>query len=149
MDVIQVITLVIAVIGALLGIINTRHLLDQSKVKLKVLPKRAIPVGATDPRINFCIEITNLSAFPLTISEAGVMFAGSELRASLTNPLFSDNSNWPKRLDPRTSVTVYCVTPEPPPGSMIECAYAMTQCGEVVKGSSKALEQIAMKTASR
>jgi hypothetical protein len=77
------------------------------------------------------------------------MFAGTDLRCSFTEPIFLDGSSWPKRLEPRTSVSVYCVTPEPPPGSMIECAYAMTQCGEVIKGSSKALEQIAMNTAKK
>ena len=52
----QVITLGVAVLGATLGIINAWHGLDKSRVKLKVTPAHAIQVGATDPRIKFCIE---------------------------------------------------------------------------------------------
>lgn len=149
MDIIQAITFSIAVLGAVLGIINTWHNLDKSKVKLKVIPKHAIPVGSADPRINFCIEITNLSAFPLTISEAGFMFRGSEVRASLINQSFPDGSSWPKRLEPRTSATLYSQIPAPPAGSIIKCAYAMTQCGEVVTGTSVALKQIAANQTKR
>jgi len=73
----QAVTLAIAVLGAILGIINTWHNLDKRRVKLKVTPAHAIPVGGMDPRLQFCIEITNLSEFPLTISDAGVFFKGT------------------------------------------------------------------------
>jgi hypothetical protein len=42
----QWITLVVALVGAVLGIINTWQNLSKSRVKLRVLPKRAIPSGA-------------------------------------------------------------------------------------------------------
>lgn len=58
----QGITLSIAVVGAVLGLINTWHGLDMSRVKLKVRPAHAIPVGAANPALTFCIEITNRSA---------------------------------------------------------------------------------------
>ena len=139
---IQMITFAIAVLGAALGIINTWHSLDRSRVKLKVIPAHAIPFGNVDPNLNFCIEITNLSAFPLTIADAGVFFHGTTDRASIANPVFADGGNWPRRLEPRASITVYSQVPVSNKGYKIKCAYAKTQCGVVAKGDSGALKQI-------
>lgn len=140
---IQLITLAIAVLGAVLGIINTWHGLDRSRVKLKVLPAHAIPFGAADPRLKFCIEITNISAFAVTISDAGVFFKDTDNRGSIINPMFSDGGNWPRRLDPRSSITVYSQIPKSENGHKIKCAYAKTQCGVIATGNSAALKQIA------
>jgi len=145
MTVIQIVTFSIAVLGAVLGIINTWHNLDKTRVKLKVTPAHAIPFGNVDKNLKFCIQITNLSSFPLTISDAGVFFTGTKSRGSIINPVFSDGGNWPKRLEPRTSVSVYSEIPEAPAGHKIKCAYAITQCGEVCTGTSGALNQIANK----
>ncbi|MBW8851343.1 MAG: hypothetical protein JF600_11225 [Xanthomonadales bacterium] len=68
----QAITLAVAAVGAVLGIINTWHTIDKNQVKLKVVPKHAIPYGAMDHRLRMCIEVTNLSSFPITIEEVGV-----------------------------------------------------------------------------
>ena len=143
MTIIQIVTFSIAVLGAVLGIINTWYNLDKNRVKLKVTPAHAIPVGGIDERLKFCVQITNLSSFPLTISDAGVFFTGTNSRGSIINPVFSDGGNWPKKLEPRTSVSVYSQIPEAPAGHKIKCAYAITQCGEVCTGTSGALKQIA------
>ena len=138
----EIITFSIAVLGAALGVINTLHNLDKSRVKLKVTPVHAIPVGGMDESLRFGIQITNLSSFPLTISDAGVFFTGTKSRGSIIDPVFSDGGGWPKKLEPRTSVSVYSQTPEAPSGHKIKCAYAFTECGEVCTGNSKALKQI-------
>jgi len=138
----QLFTFAIAVLGAVLGIINTWHSLDKSRVKLKLKPAHAIPFGAVDPNLKFCIEISNLSVFPVTISEAGVFFKGTDKRGCIVNPVFVDHGSWPRRLEPRSSITVYSHIPQSTDGNKIKCAYAMTQCGVVVKGNSKALQQI-------
>lgn len=140
---IELITFSIAVLGAVLGVVNTLHNLDKSRVKLKVVPAYVIPVGGMDERLRFSIQITNLSSFPLTISDAGVFFNGTDSRGSIINPVFSNGGNWPKKLEPRTSVSVFSYIPEAPKGHKIKCAYAFTQCGEVCTGNSKALKQIA------
>ncbi len=80
--IIQGITLSIAVLGAVLGIINTWHSLDRSRVKLKVLPAHAIPVGGVDPRLTFCIEVTNMSAFAVTAHDVGVFYHDTKARAA-------------------------------------------------------------------
>lgn len=130
----QLATTSIAVVGAVLGIINTWHGLDKSRMKLKVVPAHAIPFGGMDERLRFCIEITNLSSFAVTINDAGVLFHGTDKRAAIVNPLFSDGGrSWPRRLEPRSSFTVYSQIPFSAEGHKIQCAYAITQCGHTKK----------------
>lgn len=143
MTIVEGITLAIAVLGAVLGIINTWQSIDITRVKLKVLPAHAIPFGGIDPRLRFCIEITNLSSFAITIEDAGVFYAGSTKRGSIVSPVFADGGSWPRRLEPRSSVTVYSQIPTSSSGARISCAFARTQCGTTTTGSSGALRQIA------
>ena len=143
MTIVQAITLAIALLGAVLGLINTWHNLDKDKLKLKVVPKRAIPVGSADPNLTFCIEITNLSSFAVSVDEAGVFYRGTKNRGGIIVPVFSDGGSWPRRLEPRSSVTVYSQAPHSRSGHRIKCAYARTQCGRTVTGISPALSQIA------
>jgi hypothetical protein len=138
----QSITLSIAVLGAVLGIINTWHSLDRSRVKLKVRPAHAIPVGGVDPRLTFSLEITNLSGFPVTVEEAGVFYKGTKKRGAFIQPLVGDGGPWPRRLDSRSSVTLYTETPDSTPDLRIRCAYVKTQCGVTKTGNSPALRQI-------
>lgn len=142
MNTVQGIILAIAVLGAVLGIINTWQSLDKSCVKLRVRPKHAIPVGAADPRLTFCIEVTNLSAFAVTVDETGVFYKGTENRGAYTQPILLDGKGWPRRLGPRSSVTVYGQAPlvESHP---LKCAYARTECGVTRSGTSPAFKQLA------
>jgi hypothetical protein len=141
--IIQAITLAIAVLGAALGVINTWHGLDKSRVKLKVRPAHAIPVGAANPNITFSIEVTNLSAFAVTVSDVGVIYHGTDVRGSIVSPIIIDGVGWPRRLEQRSSVSIYGQRPDSENGRSIKCAYARTQCGVTVTGNSPALKQIA------
>lgn len=143
LNLVQAITLSVAVLGAVLGIINTWQGLDKNRVKLKVIPKGAIPVGGADPRLTFCIEVTNLSTFPITISDVGVFYHGTDKRGSIVTPFLIDGGAWPRRLEPRSSVTVYSQKPTSSAEHKIRCAYARTDCGTTKTGTSPALEQIA------
>lgn len=142
MSVTEAITLAIAVLGAVLGLVNTWYQLDRSRVKLRVSPKHAISVGAADPRLTFCIEITNLSAFAVTIEEAGVFYKGTQARGAYAQPVLIDGGPWPRRLEPRTSVTVYGQPPTAKPGYPLRCAYARTSCGVTRRGNSPAFKQL-------
>lgn len=144
----QAITLAIAVLGAALGLINTWHAIDKKRVKIRVRPKHAIPVGAADPRFTFCIEITNLSEFAITIDEAGVFYKGTDSRGAYTQPIIIDGKPWPRRLEPRSSVTVYGEPPQPKPDHALKCAYARTECGVTRTGTSPAFKQLAASGAS-
>ena len=143
LSLIEGITLAIAVLGAVLGVINTWQALDKDRVKLRVRPKHAIPVGAADPRLTFCIEITNLSSFAVTVEEAGVFYKGTESRGAYTQPIIIDGRGWPRRLEPRSSVTVYGQPPSAEQGHPLKCAYAKTACGVTQTGTSPAFEQLA------
>lgn len=145
----QAITLAIAFVGAVLGIINTWHAIDKSRVKLKVRPAHAIPYGSASSRIEFAIEVTNLSAFPVTIRDVGVFVMGRKHRIAYggADGLMNDGL-WPKRLEPRSSVTVYGGNPAKQ-SSNINCAYAITECGVTSTGTSAALKQIIREASSR
>lgn len=143
MSTVQAITLAIAVLGAVLGIINTWHNLDKMRVKLVVRPKHAIPLGAADPRLTFCIEVTNLSSFSVTVSEVGVFYYGTSARGAIIHPVLPDGGKWPRRLEPRSSVTVYAQNPSADSANRIRCAYATTECGVTKRATSPALKQIA------
>ncbi|MEO5829532.1 MAG: hypothetical protein ABIQ36_03085 [Rhodanobacter sp.] len=139
----QAATLAIAAVGAVLGIINTWRAVNQNRVKLKVLPAHAIPLGGAPRNIRFCVEVTNLSQFAVTIEDAGVLFHGTKDRGSIINPLLPDRGPWPRRLEPHSSVTVYSELPESNGGHKIKCAFARTQCGYIKTGTSPALRRIA------
>lgn len=143
MSIVEAITLAIAVLGAVLGLVNTWHAIDKKRVKIRVRPKHAIPVGAADPKITFCIEITNLSDFAITVDEAGVFYRGTDARGAYTQPILMDGKSWPRRLEPRSSVTVYGQSPQPKPGHSLKCAYAHTECGVTRIGTSPAFKQLA------
>ena len=143
MSTVQAITLAIAVLGAVLGLINTWHAIDKKRVKIRVRPKHAIPIGAADPKISFCVEITNLSEFAVTIDEAGVFYKGTDVRGAYTQPILIDGKPWPRRLEPRSSVTVYGQQPERKIGHSLKCAYARTECGVTRTGTSPAFKQLA------
>ena len=139
----QAITLAVAVLGAALGVINTWHNLDKAKVKLVVRPRHAIPVGSADPDINFCIEVTNLSSFAVTVHDVGFFLRGTDTRAAITNPFLIDNGPWPRRLESRSSVTVYCKAASHRITHPIKSAYAKTACGHIETATSAALKQLA------
>ena len=141
--IVQAVTLSLAVLGAVLGLINTWHGLDKSRVKLKVLPAHSIPVGAANPALSFCIEVTNLSAFAVTVHDVGVFYYGTKQRGSYVQPVLIDGGPWPRRLEPRSSVTVYGTRPESSADHRIKCAYARTECGVTKTGTSPALKQLA------
>jgi hypothetical protein len=144
MNIVEGITLAIAVLGAVLGVMNTWQALDNSRVKLRVRPKHAIPFGDADPRLTFCIEITNLSSFAVTIAEAGVFYRNTDKRGAYGNPVLIDGQPWPKRLEPRSSVTIYGQPPfSSDPKHSLKCAYARTECGVTRTGSSPAFKQLA------
>lgn len=143
MTIFSAITFAIAVLGAILGLINTWHAIDKTRVKLRVTPKHAIPVGGMDEKLTFCIEVVNLSSFAVTIDDVGVFLKGTKDRIVYTSPLTFDGGSWPRRLESRSSVTVYGERPKSKGQHRPKCAYARTSCGETHMGTSAAFKQIA------
>lgn len=139
----QAMTLAIAAIGAVLGVINTWCAVDQNRVKLRVVPAHAIPYGGAPANIRFCVQVTNLSQVAITVDDVGFLFHGTNKHSSIVSPVFADHGPWPRRLEPRSSVTIYSELPRASGGHKIKCAFARTQCGRIKTGSSPALRQIA------
>ena len=98
-----------ASVGAVLGIINTWRAMDRDRVNLRVTTKTAIPFnipGLGDDPI-LCIEVLNLSAFPVTVTQVGFSLGGDQ-RLVLIDPIISPTqTRLPIRLEPRTSITCY------------------------------------------
>ena len=141
------VTLSIAVLGAVLGIMNTWRSIDRDRVKLKVVPKQATPMSQYGiGQSTLCIDVTNFSTFPIVITEVGLLYQGTPTRGAIINPIVIDGGSFPRKLEPRTSITVY-THPDAlndHHGYMIKCAYARTDCGVMKKGNSKALEAMAL-----
>ncbi len=129
----------LAVLGSVLGILNTWRAMNKDKVKLKVLPKRAYPVGIASPMINFSIEVINLSSFPVTVNETGFLLKNTTNRAVIIDPITTDRTKPPFRLEPRASITTYVMLDDNIIHSL-KVAYAKTACGYEIKGKSPALK---------
>jgi hypothetical protein len=137
----QVSTIAIALVGAVLGVVNTWASVDKSRIKLRVRPAHAIPSGGAPQHIGMSITVTNLSAFAVTVDEVGLFYRGTVNRGAIITPILADDGKWPRRLEPRSSVTIYAQRPQPHTHS-IKCAYARTECGVTQRGSSPALRQM-------
>lgn len=135
----DMVTVSIAAVGAVLGVINTLHSLDQKRVKLRVVPKFAHFVidGHLGDEVG-CIEVVNLSAFPVTLSEMGFTVGHNTARkgdrAVITGPLTADRKSWARRLDSREALTGYFDLSSLPYD--IGKAYVKTDCDEVGYGVS-------------
>jgi len=71
-------TIAAALLGAVLGVMNTWNAIDQRRVRLRVRPSHAITVP--DGALKFCVEVLNLSAFAVTITEVGFSLGGNGVR---------------------------------------------------------------------
>jgi hypothetical protein len=142
-------------VGSILGIINICHSLSFYRVRLKVVPKIAfmIDIGNTltfyrdndkfisllNDRVPYrlCVEVTNLSTFPLTVSDVG--FGNiKKTRKIIYAPELTPGKTWPVRLEARESVMVYdAIGTELDPKMLSKAvAYARTDCGKVKYGTS-------------
>ncbi len=145
----QLITLVTAIIGAvcgilgaILGIINTIHQLNRNRIRLKIIPNYAIPVGGIEHlEVNFGIEVINLSEFPVAISDIGFLLHDGRKAPLATVGCFEQPSKLPIKLEPRTSYQNYFDIDSIGFSKQVEYAYVATQCGELIKGTSVALKQ--------
>ncbi len=134
------VAIVLGCIGTLLGIMNIWKSMNDDRVKLLVLPKTAIPIGHSASDVDFCIEVLNKSHFPVTIVEVGFFLKGTTSRASIIEPIVIDGGSFPRRLEARSSVTVYLKARKSGLDNSVKCAFAKTDCGEIRKGNSAALK---------
>jgi hypothetical protein len=139
-----------AALGAVLGVINYVAALNQRRVKLRVIPKMAVglPTGFFSHRTELlpnsapAIEVINLSAFPVTISEAGFTLRRQTDRVICQGNSPVENKPWlPRRVESRESVTVYFLFAASEFPKNLYRAYAETDCQERRFGNSPALKK--------
>ena len=152
------VTLGIALVGAVLGVLNTWDKLSKNRVRLRVVPKLAIFTGgdtwitgdrnselanrllARGALRRLCVTIVNLSAFPVTISDVGFGRVENHRRHSLVAPEISPSrKEWPPRLEPRESIVAYGPVDDFSLDAEIvsdAVAYAKTDCGKIAYGKS-------------
>jgi hypothetical protein len=139
----DVTTLVIAIIGAVTGVLGTgiafwtayRQVADD-KVKLRVGASWAITPETVDTPF-LVISVTNVSKFPITLRETGLLTQGDKMRSICIRTTLSNGERFPVRMEPRTSLSVYY-----PPDFLTStdnktasCAYASTDCGETFESA--------------
>ncbi|MGL1138433.1 hypothetical protein ACSIJM_23215 [Vibrio parahaemolyticus] len=113
-----------AVIGMVLGIKNYLNDRKKDRVNLKITPK-AVKTKGKGPNGQslfivsesefdietsanlFAIEIVNLSAFPLVISEVGLMSQATMDKMIIPFPLITGEGKLPHKLTERDSITIY------------------------------------------
>src|SRR3954466_6955372 len=97
----EIATLVTAVIGAVLGVINTLQNVTRDRVKLRVSTKLSYPlqVDNWEQHPYLGIDVVNQSPFPLTISQIGVEQKGPPVEIRLGIPLMLDGIALPRRMD--------------------------------------------------
>ena len=155
----DLVAIITGVTGAVLGIYNFFHSRGQEKVRLRVVPKgvrfggtmslSSVNEFATGPNGAHALglEVINLSKFAVTVDEVGLMPRGQS-RFAVPSPIIKDNKDWPRKLEPRESVTVYFDMQDLLQHSevaTVKRAYASTACGSTCFGTTAALKDFVRK----
>lgn len=129
------ITVGIAALGAILGIINTVCGLLNNRLRLKVVPNGCMLLPHDkEPRLS--IDVINLSTFPVTITEVGVKRRWASHRTVFPGPFLTHEAKLPHRLEPRASMTAITdhIANMHEIGPSVNCAFAKTACGRIFYG---------------
>ena len=94
-------TLAIAVLGAVLGLLNTWRALSGDRVRLRTRLVVEVPSG-----LLLGLEVVNLSSFPITLAEVGVIYRGAGRKGELLNYGKVDGVALPVRIEARDMVRV-------------------------------------------
>ena len=125
------ITFGLALLGSVLGVINTWRAINRDRVKLRVglveAPTHNLP---EHPVAMMGFEVTNLSTFPVTVAEIGLMMRNTDSRTVVPNPRMFDDGKFPRRLGPREQFIGYIDQPTLVDLSRFRAVFASTVCGE-------------------
>lgn len=160
----DIVTTLAAAVGMVLGIYNLLRARASDRVHLRVVPKASSFQGndpdgreiyrhnrnaydlyhPTSPANMLSIEVINVGKFAVTVGEIGLTRSWSRQRIALAAPVPIDGGAWPRKLEPRESVTVRFV-PTDLLGlndiGRVTRAHASTVCGATCYGKSGALRQ--------
>lgn len=133
-DVLDYVTLGIAVLGAVLGVVNAWRTWSMDRVRLKVSISHG--VDSMGGRI-LLVNAVNLSAFDLTVTRVGFHLLGRRRHMQIPVPFLTSGDKLPVCLKPRTAVTavVQFGAGDHVGWHSVESVYVGTACGlEVVGG---------------
>lgn len=135
----------LGIVGSLFGIVNFIRDLDKTRVKLKVFPKIGIFLENESKIIErLCIEIVNLSGFPVNIKDAGFVLhnpKGPKLFSLRPDVLYS--GKLPHKVESRASITVFDKNnPLMDTAKNVVAAYVITECGIEIRGKNKNWEAL-------
>jgi hypothetical protein len=136
------IALAIALVGAVLGIMNTWHQLNRDRVRLRVVPKVVnLHSGGNISDSKLCIEVINLSTFAVTVCSVGFTSAKHDL--VVIDPLLLYGGVWPRRLEPRECVTAFLNEDwkQSKDIPLAQKTFARTECGVTCYGSIKRIKK--------
>lgn len=131
----ELVTVVAAGLGAVLGIMNTWHAMGSRKLRLNVRAAHALlPPHGGDAVV---IEVVNFSLFPVTVEELGFQLLDGR---KLIDPSMrcTDGGPWPRRLESRQSVSLL-LDPQGifPMLGQVSAPYARTACGSTIRGNRR------------
>lgn len=133
------ITLGIALLGAVLGVLNTWRDFERDRLCVSVSPRKAFASGQ-EPRI--CFEIVNRGYLPVTISMIGLRLRRPRHQEFFYFPTRTlDGESLPQRMEPRTSITLFMQVGADRDPLMREAqdAFVTTACGRTFRGNSQTL----------
>lgn len=138
-------TLLIAMGGFALGVINTVKLYIDDRVRLKVLviPIVAVPLEQFE-RYKIRVTVRNLSKFPLTIEDANFINMNKEQLIQIERLVFFRGklSTFPVELPPRTSLLILLPHPnEEYADDVFDHVRVRTQCGHTALGTCRILRE--------
>jgi hypothetical protein len=139
MNTFDYITIVIAIIGASLGIINMFYNFNRDRVKLRVIPNIWKICIKDEISERFGIEVINLSTFPVTIRQLGYYDKRNKINVITGLSGFINPIQLPIKLGPRESFSLYGDVEFHKNKDLlnIKCWYAYTICGAIKKSSKK------------
>ena len=160
----DIIVMVAAIVGMVLGIYNFVHSLITEHVRLRIIPKSSSYIGRDDngrehyinnkDHYNFddprrqpetlSVEIINLSKFPVTVDGVGLARRWHRQRMVLAVPILPDRGTWPRKLESRDAVTIHFDAIQllnVDNIGAVKTAFATTQCGTTRYGTSGALKE--------
>lgn len=139
----QIATLAIAVIGAVLGVLNTWRTFNSDRVRLHVQESHGF--GSGGDRL-LVLNVLNLSSFPITITSLGLDTVAGGRHMQIVRPIFTGGESLPVRLEPRTAFTV--VQPvaalQKAQWAVTSNAYVNTACGLKIKSSGSVCAELSL-----
>lgn len=138
-------TLVAAVCGVLLGVLNTMKLYFDDRPRLKVLVNPIVAtLGSQLSHYKISATIRNLSKFPMTVEGTNFINNNREQLIPQDYRVYyrGELNSFPIELPPRTSLLILYPNPnDEAPSAGFDRVIVRTQCGHTASGTCRILRE--------